>query len=138
MTTLERKITFRPAFDKRNTDPKKNYGIHCMDIVLSVSGEAGTVSLVVFSGMYLPHVMEELEIRRSDYNIFRWIGADLGYHWKTKRSEYEYTNEHCEFTGGVCHYSGSSLAAEELAILLVSEGENAVFEALTQRYNENL
>jgi hypothetical protein len=60
MKVLERITEFAPAFDKRDPDPKKNYGIHGVDLRMVLKGEEGAVQFVLFTGWMLPHVAKEL------------------------------------------------------------------------------
>jgi len=38
---FSRGVEFRPGYDLRNADPRKNYGIHNMEIVFFLIGPAG-------------------------------------------------------------------------------------------------
>ena len=40
---LEKKINFTPAFDRRDPDPKKDYGIHGVDMRCYLTGPEGVV-----------------------------------------------------------------------------------------------
>jgi hypothetical protein len=79
---------FLPAYDKRDLDPKKNYGIHGVTLRMVLKGPEGAVQFVVYTNWQLPHVTEENH-RRAHGNhvrdstlrgLFDPMPADLGYH----------------------------------------------------------
>jgi hypothetical protein len=76
---------FLPAYDRRDSDPKKNYGIHGVTLRMVLKGPEGAVQFVVYTNWQLPHVMEEQNqsgiITRSRIDaLYRPMAADLGYH----------------------------------------------------------
>ncbi len=84
---LERIFEAIPAFDKRNKDPKKNYGIHGVELRFVVKGKKGAVQFVVFTGMHLPNVQEEQDSPdgHTGYDGKIWcprkpMAADIGFH----------------------------------------------------------
>jgi hypothetical protein len=52
---------FTPACDKRDPDPKKNYGVHGVSLRMVLKGPDGAVQFVVFTNWQLPNVREELD-----------------------------------------------------------------------------
>jgi hypothetical protein len=92
---LERIVQFEPAYDKRNPDPKKNYGISGVTMRMVLKGPAGAVQFLVYTHWNLPHVMREAAERAKrspdlalELECF-WkpLPADLGYHSKTPMFE---------------------------------------------------
>lgn len=87
---LERIVEFSPAFDKRDPDPKKNFGVHGVEMRWVLKGEKGAVQFLVYTNWQLPHVTQEnvdrakrardiaLELRC----FWKPMAADLGYHSK--------------------------------------------------------
>lgn len=57
---MERSLQINPAWDKRNPDPAKNYGIHGVDIRMVVKGKEGAVQFVIYTQRHLPKVIKEL------------------------------------------------------------------------------
>jgi len=55
---MKREIKFFPAWDKSDPDPKKDYGVNCLDIVFQVVGELGITEFEISTNWYLEHVME--------------------------------------------------------------------------------
>ena len=49
---LERLIGFRPAYDKRDPDPSKSYGVGSVTIRFAVRGKHGGVSFGILTGWY--------------------------------------------------------------------------------------
>jgi hypothetical protein len=86
---MERIVEFNPAYDKRDSDPSKNYGIHGVNLRMILKGTKGAIQFVVYTNWHLPHVQAELD-RRHDHILCHPMPADLGYHSPTPR--YEETN----------------------------------------------
>ena len=129
---MKREIRIRPAFDKRDPDPSKNYGIHGAELAFYLSGEKGAVQFVIYTGWHLPHVASEIGVSAP-------MGADVGYHSKVQLyGGQESIDDNCEFTGGKCYYNGSGLAAESMFKLLVEEGHEAVWNRMEQLYIDQL
>jgi hypothetical protein len=133
---LERIVRVRGAYDKRDPDPSKNYGIHGMDLLFILKGPLGAVQFLVFTPMHLPHVQEELwrNNRHRDWNPFKPMGADIGYH--APHAQYEGQSPmKCDLMpSGECYYDGTGLGAEEFMPTFLSEGSDAVWTMLEQRY----
>jgi hypothetical protein len=164
---LEREIRFRPAYDKRDPDPKKNYGIHGVEMCWYLKGAAGTVQFIVFTNWHLPHVAKETDTRilkeaqmgveLKEYSSmataprkldrcslhcsYHPTPADLGFHSKVEMYEgQKQMMDNCEMIlgGGPCYYDGSGMQAEELFKLLVEQGDEAVWQEMEARYYETL
>jgi hypothetical protein len=139
MTELKREITFNPAWDERNPDPGKDYGIHGVDMRFILIGDKGAVQFVLYTNWHLPHVMEEFEAKRDlRYNFFAPMPADIGYHsLKPMYDSQDVMKENCEYLGGQpCYYDGSGLWAVEYFETLVTEGGEALWEKLERYYYE--
>jgi hypothetical protein len=76
---FERIVEMQPAFDKRDPDPRKNYGIHGVTLRMILKGAEGAVQFVLYTNWQLPHVMEE-QLARGDHLFCEPLPADLGYH----------------------------------------------------------
>lgn len=48
------------AFDRRNPDPSKNYGIHGAEIRFALKGKDGAITWVLFTSRQLPHITKEV------------------------------------------------------------------------------
>lgn len=138
---MEKIIRLYPAYDKRHSDPNKNYGIHGVDLKFVLMGESGAVQFNLFTNWQLPHVTKEhlTKATNSERDIelfFMPMPADLGYHSKVPHYSSQLTmSENCEFTGGVCYYDGSTLNAERVYDILLEEGSDGVWKELEEYYN---
>lgn len=143
---MERITFFRPAFDKRNKDPKKNYGIHGVDCVMVLKGKKGAVHFVWYTGIMLPEVSKE-QIKKHGLYHFVYehsgepmypMGADVGYHSPTPRYEGAFKNENeCEYLDGKpCYTDGSALRAQKFMEVLIREGSEKIWEMLEDDYKE--
>ena len=136
-TTMERRIEFYPAYDKRDPDPTKSYGIGSVMVRFLLIGERGAIQFLFSSGWVLPHVAKEYEAMpgRNVADCLKPMGFDLGYHSHTPMYEgQELQDENCDVLGGPCYYDGSGLAADEVLQILITEGHDAVWERLEQEY----
>src|SRR5690554_1678397 len=61
--SLEQLVTFEPAWDKRDPNPAKNYGVHGVELRMVLKGEKGAVQFVLYTGWQLPHVTKENDER---------------------------------------------------------------------------
>ena len=136
---LARDIVFRPAYDKRHSDPMKNYGISGVDILFILKGEKGAVSFVIFTGWHLPHIEKDYERKGLqagvEYRCSRPMPADLGYHSIKKLHNYLIKHDKCEFTRtGYCYYDGSTMNAQKPFDILVRKGGEALWKYLEKYY----
>jgi len=138
--TPKRSITFQPAFDRRDPDPKKNYGIHGVSLRFVLKGSKGAIQFVVYTNWHLPHVQEELDNRSgSQYPHLSChpTPADLGYHAYKPHYDEQTQMEGCDVlpdSSGGCYYDGSSLNAEPVYERLLREGEDGVWSELEAYY----
>lgn len=140
---FERIVKITPAFDKRDIDPKKNFGIGSMIIYFLLKGKKGIVQFAVMTNLHLPEVTDEFEKLGKKLNISPsifeknfngWFPFDLGYH-STKPHYKRNKRLKCEYMdSGYCYYSGSSLAAQVPMEILVKEGSDGLWEFLEKRY----
>lgn len=139
---MEKFVKFEPAYDKRNSDPNKNYGIHGVNIRFILKGEHGAVQFLLYTNWQLPHVKKEHIANKvgkpmDKYELeayFYPMATDLGYHSKVKFYDGQYESEDCEYTGGKCYYDGSGLAAEDVFEKLLSGGDTAVWKEMEDYY----
>jgi hypothetical protein len=136
MEKLERRIDFNPAFDKRNADPSKNYGIHGVEMRWYVIGEKGAVQFVVFTNWMLPHIEQEERTRSWPPSLTRPMPADVGFHSRVPMYEGQAAMEAgCSLLGGgPCYYDGSAMQAQNLFDKLLVEGGEAVWIELEARW----
>lgn len=137
-----REVEITPAFDKRDPDPHKDYGVHGCDLRMILKGAAGAVQFLLFTNWHLPHVTEGMVDRLNgphDIKIFMLpLPADVGYHSRAPMYEgQEPTSDSCSYIGGKsCYYDGSGLQAEKVYDILLREGSEGVWKYLEKYYNE--
>jgi len=138
MSGLIREVFARPAFDKRHSDPSKNYGIHGVDLRFYLKGPAGAIQFVVYTNWHLPHVQSEMDAKPLNdfpYMFHKPMAADIGYHARVPQYEDQPMMEaDCSVIGGPCYYDGSSLQAEGVFEIFVCGGTDALWEEMEQRY----
>ena len=140
---MEKIIEFSAAYDKRDPNPAKNYGIHGVDIRFVLKGEEGAVQFLLYTGWQLPHVREELNDsflehpRRVSLECMFPQPANLGYHSpKPMYPEDKPMIDSCPYLDGKpCYYNGSGLAAERVYERLLSEGDAGVWLELEKYYD---
>lgn len=136
MSNFTRRITFEPAYDRRDPNPSKNYGIHGVNLRMVLKGDEGAVSFLVHTNWYLPHVQKEMESNGRPSWMFQPMPADLGYHSpKPMYDGQTPISQTCEHIGNVpCYYDGSGLNAEPVFVRLLEQGEDGVWAALEDYY----
>ena len=137
MSGFTRKIEFTPAYDKRNPDPHKNYGIHGVNMRFLLFGDSGVIQFVIYTNWHLPHVQRELELKQNAGLYLSPMPADVGYHSpKPLYDGQTPISDHCEYLNGApCYYGGSGLYAEEVFEVFVTDGEEAMWKLLEESYH---
>lgn len=138
MSELERIIQWEPAFDKRHSDPKKNYGIGGVMIRFLVKGPKGATQFLLSTGWMLLHVQKECDKRilnpEYPHSLCHPLPADVGYHSPTPRYEGQPVMDCDLIAGGKCYYDGSGLRAYDVYNRLLEQGDKGVWEALESEY----
>lgn len=142
---MEKIVELTPAWDKRHTEPSKDYGVHGVDLRMYLKGDKGAVQFVLSTGWLLPETLGvpvDSLYRYSEANASRKtsshypMAVDLGYHSPVPHYE-DQTSFDCELLeGGKCYYDGSSLNAERIFNILLHEGSDGVWRELEIYYNE--
>lgn len=135
---LEKRVIFKPAFDKRSPDPRKDYGVHGVEIVFILKGEQGAVQFLVYTHWMLSHVQKELDAKETDHLFCHPSPADLGYHSYVPRYEGQASiTDNCEtLDGKPCYYDGSGLGAIPIYQVLLKEGDDGVWRELELYYQQ--
>ena len=133
----ERIIEWSPAWDKSDDDPKKNYGIHGMDLKFLLKGDKGVIQFVIYTNWQLPHVRKEWN-EKVNAHLLQPIPADVGYHSPVPMYEgQEPIQEECEYLDGkTCYYDGSGLYAQKVFDIFVTDGEEAMWKTLEEEYRQ--
>lgn len=132
MTDFRREVRVLPAFNKRNTDPKKDYGIGSARIWFALIGPEAAVTYSVSTGMYLPTVSEELERTSHRFNPFAPTAGPISVH--SPYPLYEgHTADECEYLpGGKCYSDGAFCAGSDLLTVMLRDGDEAVWSTLEE------
>lgn len=147
MEKLERIVKVNPAYDKRHSDPSKNYGIHGAEMIFLLKGKKGCIQFVFCTNWQLPHVQKEFDDRiftsmnKTEFECFYHpMAFDIGYHSPVPQYEDQKpVTESCEWLDGKpCYYDGSSLRAETYLQLLISQGSEAVWKEMEKEYDIQL
>lgn len=135
---FERSVHWRPAFDKRSSDPKKNYGVHGLELQFRLKGPEGGITFLIFTNWMLPHVQAETDAKpltgRNPWLFHKPMPAGVDGHWKTPQYIEQRAIQCCELTGGDCYSDGSALLSNDLFDLLVAKGDQAVWKRLEELY----
>lgn len=136
-------IRMRPAFDLRDPDPKKNYGIGSCCFWFYLQGPLGVVQFMMSTNWFLPHNIEEMKAEGQWFDKYGLgnkslpEGWDVGYHSPRPHYEGQIQMSDCEFIeGGKCYYDGSALRAseEKWVETLVSKGLDGIWTKLEEEY----
>lgn len=122
---MKKTITFKPGYDKRDSDPSKNYGIHCMDMYMVLTGELGAISFCIYTGWYLAHL---------DVKNIAPSGAHIYYHSPVPINEGDIKKECCCWINAPCYSDGWYNAATDLFHKFIEHGEDVVWKELESRY----
>jgi hypothetical protein len=135
---LEHKVFFSPAFDKRDPNPSKNYGIGSVRIHFFVKGEKGGIEWTVSTGMFLKKTHAEWLINFPKSEEGDGIGHEIAYHAKKKQHEgQEKHNGDCTLTDlPYCYNDAGFCAGGELYEKFVEQGEEIVWKTLEEWHRE--
>ena len=146
MERFERIVECEPAYDRRNPDSSKDYGIGAVRIRFVLKGPKGSVQFLIGTDWYLPAIQPEIDAKdrawdRANPPIRHRVrpnGWDVGYH--SPRPRYKGQNPmdgKCEYVqGGKCYYDGSGLRADEwVKDILLPQGSDGVWKALETEYH---
>lgn len=142
----EKIIEFSPAFDKRNPNPGKNYGIGAVQIVFVLKKGNKAVQFRFGTDWYLPETVKEYRekgvngmsppvVLREGKNC-GVQGWDVGYHSPKPMFKDQTSMGKCEYIKANCYYDGSSLRAEEYQEILIRKGSKGVWEFLEKEWKQ--
>lgn len=101
---MERIIEVTPAFDRRDPDPSKSYGIHGAEIRMVLKGDKGATQFVLYTNRHLSHVQDGVILPKfkdklglRDLQIIREYSGDFPEAGK----ELETVMQWCRFVEGL-------------------------------------
>lgn len=139
MAKFEKIVEFYPAYDKRNADPNKNYGIGSVQILFALKKGNKAVQFLFGTNWFLPETIEEyLRIgnkgKTAPYDLTRGKqlhGWDVGYHSpKPTYKGHKPMKGKCRVLHGKCYYDGSTLRAVDNEEILIREGSEGIWKFL--------
>lgn len=131
--SLTRRIQIIPAYDNRDLDPKKNYGVHGMELYFILQGPKGAITWTFCTGMQLPHVAEEM--RAKDYPQ-KPYGGGISYHSRQPHHEGQEAGSCTILPEKKCYCDSSYLDGNNLGDKFIVEGEDVVWAKLQEWYND--
>jgi hypothetical protein len=138
--TFEKSVEITPAFDRRNDDTHKNYGIHGVDMKFLLKGPKGVIQFALSTNWHLPNVNKELQAGCSCrmHCFMEPMATDIGYHSYVPIHEDQHPiSQSCPYLEGKpCYYDGSSLQAQEIFDIMVSQGGDAMWAEMESRYKD--
>lgn len=106
----ERILQITMPFDRRHSDPKKNYGIGSMSFRMVYLKNDNATQFTFSVPFYLPHVARNL----PHDSLCKGMGYDVGYHANKPQFVGQTPMDKCDIIAeGKCYYDGSGLAADE-------------------------
>jgi len=127
---FERRVDFIPAFDRRDPNPSRNYGLGSMRIRFVLKGELGAVQWMIGTSWDVESARKPTPWRDGT----KPDGWDLGYHSPRPLYEGQTHMDSCDVLPGPCYYDGSGLNAELLIENFISQGTDYVWKALEAYY----
>ncbi len=142
MSALKKSLDMSPAWDRRHSDPNKNYGVHGVEMRFYLTGSEGAVQFVLATNWQLPNVAREQEKTPPSPAhtrlLMRPYPMDLGYHSHVPMYEgHTPMNIKCSVLGtDTCYYDGSSMMAQTAFTKLLTGGYEALDQYMLEFYND--
>lgn len=140
---LKREIIIHSAYDRRNEDPSKDYGIGACRIFFVVSGKKGAITVNFGTNWYLPSTVTEYKqvgVRGRIVDLEKESSPITFYSWDIHSKKKMYLGQKkmkaCEFVKGGCYCDGSCSKSEQYLTLLLQNGSNAVLDQLEKDYKD--
>lgn len=134
---FRREVAFEPGhpWNTRNNPPSSNYGRGSLKIRFLLHGPKGSVQFLWSTGV-TPERTSEIDRwgTREEWMHSAPMGFDVGYHADEPQYDEQESYDCTYRPGGKCYYDGSGLAGEEFLRVFLTEGEDAMWGALRERY----
>jgi hypothetical protein len=132
---FSRKIGFKTSYEKRNDDPRKDYGISGGSIWFVLTGPKGAVTWELLAGFFLPETIDRL--KKDNTKFMGPTPGGVGFHYAEER-EWGTTNEDCEFTGGPCWFDVGYTMGDEAYKTFTHEGLDSLWDFLGELYQSEM
>ena len=138
---FEKIVNFSVPFDKRHTEPSKNYGIGSMQIWFILKKGEKAVQVLISTNSYLHSTIQEYKRTHpnfpmeDDYEGFSC--HDIGYHSNKPMYECQKAMKCNLLKKGKCYYDGSSLRGrdDKIAENFIKNGQDWVWKYLEDEWN---
>lgn len=143
-TKFKRVVQFRPAFDKRDPNPAKNYGIGGVRIFFTLKGPKGGITWEVLTPMFLPKTHKETCAKHAQAGetleiLYRGMGGPISYHRLKPTFKGQEKGGPCTVTGKkFCYSDCGFIAGGDLYDVFLEKGEDAVWEEMEKWYKESV
>lgn len=125
---LETGFTMTSAFEARDPDPSKDYGIGAVRMSFYVRGPLGCIVWDLSTGWYLPDVAKRIGPQEPSPGAIEFHGAQPSYEGQESR-------EDCLLVpGGHCFWDVGYIIGEEPYEALVREGDQGLYRVLGEWY----
>jgi len=133
----EKFVRFQAGFDKRDSDPNKNYGVSGVRITFFYGNPVdGYVQFVILTDWYPTCMKNEARGMQERLAGIYPMAADVGYHSPKPFYDNHMKMECDMMEQGHCYYDGSGLHAEHVMKKLLDEGDEAVWKHLEEYWDE--
>lgn len=131
IVTFTKKIHMTAAYDRRDSNPHKNYGVHGLHIYFSLTHESGNgITFSVATNWQLP------QVRTLASTLSKPMAFGVDIHLKIPRYEGQSSTKNCTITGGECYCDGSALLGDEFLETLIAGGDEALWLRMEEQYKE--
>ncbi len=141
MSALNKSLDIAPAWDRRHSDPRKNYGVSGVEMRFYLTGPEGAVQFLLHTNWQLPNVTREQEETSTTPEhvraLMRPCPMDLGYHSRVPMHEgHTPIGMACSVLGtDTCYYDGSNMMAKTAFNKLLTGGYKALDQYMLEFYN---
>jgi hypothetical protein len=132
---FERILQTHPPYDKRNIDPKKDYGICALQLRFILKKGEKAVQVLLYTNSYLASTIKEYKHKiSSDHEGYTCF--DVGYHSNTPIFKGQIKSDCDVLKGKECYYDGSSLRGrdDKIAENYLEHGDEWVWKYLEKQW----
>lgn len=133
----EKFIFLTPAFEARDPDPHKDYGIGGVHMTFAERRGDMVIDCSFFTDWHLPNVQKRLANKSDNYYSLKPMCNGIYWHRPARTSEYQSHSRDCALRGGNCFgYVGSALYGDKITERLLSEGGSGVWDEIDKAFEE--
>jgi len=135
MKDFYRRVEFTPAWDRRDPDPSKDYGVSGVSIHFSLVGENGAISWEIMTSWVLPSTEEMWKSKGlGHFGLFKPTAGGVGFHYPPEREDLDYLEiGPCNLLGE-CRCDVGFLYGNTMMQRLIEGGEDTLWAEMIQAY----